>query len=234
VGFLHQSEPTRLQVVDLDFLGKFMPYELRLAQRRAMVLGTDAAKGFPTAYVGFYVIRLEPLPDHVYPTAQDGAVNIGTHVSGLLQDVLRDSDIPARITDREHLAILRDVDPQHAYTVAQRLLTLASDSEVLADAKLRTCVGYVTYPLSLQPNFPVERWNMIYELARRMSRRGDDTSLACGYGLLRGPQMDEASIPESDLVPLAFQNPDTLVKAGILQIQRIQLLPRPEAAHIGT
>ena len=67
-----------------------------------------------------------------------------------------------------------------------------------------------------------------------MSRRGDDTSLACGYGLLRGPQMDEASIPESDLVPLAFQNPDTLVKAGILQIQRIQLLPRPEAAHIGT
>jgi hypothetical protein len=38
--------------------------------------------------------------------------------------------------------------------------------------------------------------------------------------------MEEASIPESDLVPLALQNPDSLVRAGILQIQRIQLLAR--------
>jgi hypothetical protein len=36
--------------------------------------------------------------------------------------------------------------------------------------------------------------------------------------------MVETGIPEADLVPLAFQNLDTLVKAGILQVQRIQLL----------
>lgn len=234
MGSLHQSAPTRLPVVDLSFLERFIPYELLLAQRRAMILGTDASKNFPSAYIGMYIVRLEPLPDHVYPTARDGVRKIGDHVSGLLQDVLRDSDIPAKITDQEHMAILRDVDPEHAYAVAQRFLTLASNSEVLAVANIRTCVGYVTYPLSLQPNFPVDRWNMLYEIARRMSRRGDDTATACGYGLLRGPQMNEASIPESDLVPLAFQNPDTLVSAGILQIQRIQLLPDAQAARFAT
>lgn len=34
-----------------------------------------------------------------------------------------------------------------------------------------------------------------------------------------------ANIPETDLVPLAFQDPDSLVNAGVLQIQRIHLLP---------
>jgi hypothetical protein len=223
-----------MPVVNLDFLEQFVPYELLLAQRRAMVLGTSQAEQFPNAYIGLYVIRLEALPDFLFPTARDGAGEIGNHMSRLLRDVLRDSDIPAKITDQEYMAVLRDIDPQHAFSVAQRMLTLASSSPVLERANLRTCVGYVTYPLSLQPNFPVDRWNMLYELARRMSRRGDDLTAPCGYGLLRGPQMDESSIPESDLVPLAFQNPDTLVSAGILQIQRIQFLPAPEVASSAT
>jgi hypothetical protein len=171
-------------------------------------------------------VRLEPLPDHVYPTAHDGAEAIANHVSDLLRTVLRDSDIPAKVSEREHVAIVRDVDPQHAFTVAQRLLQLSSNSPLITGTNLRICVGYIIYPLSLQPNYPVDRWENLIDLARRMSRRGNSGTSASGYGLLRGPHMEEASIPESDLVPLALQNPDSLVRAGILQIQRIQLFAR--------
>ena len=62
MGTYHQAQASRRPVVDLDFLQKFVPYELLLAQRRAMVLGTSRAKEFPNAYIGLYVIRLEPLP----------------------------------------------------------------------------------------------------------------------------------------------------------------------------
>jgi hypothetical protein len=216
----------RLAVVDYDFLDRFLPYELLLAQRRAMVWGTLAAETLPDAHIGLYLVRLEALPDHVYPTPHDGAEAIANHVSDLLRTVLRESDIPAKISECEHVAIVRDVDPKYAFTIAQRLLQLASDSPLLAGANLRACVGYIIYPLSFQPNYPVDRWENLIELARRMSRRGNSGTSASGYGLLRGPHMEEASIPESDLVPLALQNPDSLVGAGILQIQRIQLLAR--------
>jgi hypothetical protein len=218
-------------VVDNDFLGRFLPYELLLAQRRAMVWGTLAAETLPDAHIGLYLVRIEPLPDHVYPTRHDGAEAVANHVSDLLRTVLRDSDVPAKVSEREHVAIVRDVDPKHAFTVAQRLLQLASDSPLLTGANLRVCVGYIIYPLSLQPNYPVDRWENLIELARRMSRRGNSGTAASGYGLLRGPHMEEASIPESDLVPLALQNPDSLVRAGILQIQRIQLLARPTSSQ---
>jgi hypothetical protein len=215
----------RLPVVDLEFLRQFVPYELLLAQRRAMVWGSAASERLPNAYIGLYLVRLEPFNPRQGEDFPDVDPEISSHVLGLLQKVLRDSDIPATLSNQEHLAILRDVDPQHAYAVAQRFLTSAGSSSLIEAAKIRTCVGYVVYPLSTQPNFQVERWSTLLELARRMSHRGDDRAPASGHGLLSGPQISEASIPESDLVPLAFQNPETLVKAGILQIQRIQLLP---------
>jgi GGDEF domain-containing protein len=189
-----------------------------------MVWGSAASERLPNAYIGFYLVRLEfyePPKDEVFPEV---GPEIGKHVISLLQKVLRDSDIPATLTNNEHLAILRDIDPQHAYAVAQRFLTSAGSSTMLEAAKVRTCVGYIVYPLSTQPNFPVDRWSTLLELARRMSHRGDSKATACGFGLLSGPQITEASIPESDLVPLAFQNPDTLVKAGILQVQQTQIL----------
>jgi hypothetical protein len=40
--------------------------------------------------------------------------------------------------------------------------------------------------------------------------------------------MTETGIPESDLIPLAIRDPEALVKPGLLQIQRIQLLSRVE------
>jgi hypothetical protein len=219
-----RAQKHRLPEVSVSFLETFLPYELVLAQRRALVWGSAASERIPNLFIGLYLVRLETLPGFSFPARDEGGAAIAEHVSDLLREVLRDSDIPANIAEHEHIAVLRDIDPQHAYAVAQRFLASAASSHELEEAGIRTCVGYLIYPLSTQANFPVERWSTLIDLARRMSHRGDANARALGYGLLRGPEMSEAGIPESDLVPLACQNPDTLVKAGILQIQRIQLL----------
>ncbi len=220
----HRSLPKPLPVVDLDFLRVFLPYELLLAQRRAMVWGSRAEQTLPNANIGLYLVRLEPLTDNPAPAAAKHGPDVQDHVDDLLQKVLRESDIPARLGEHEHLAVLRDIDPQHAYAVAQRFLSSATSSRILERAKVRARVGYLVYPLSLQPDFPADRWTVLLELARRMSRFGDGTAAGSGYGLLRGPQISQASIPESDLIPLAYRNLDVLVTEGILQIQRIQLI----------
>jgi hypothetical protein len=103
----------------------------------------------------------------------------------LLRRVLRDSDIPAVISDWEFLAVLRDVDPQRAFVVAQRFLASAGESDELREAGLLTRVGYVIYPLSPQPNLPVDRWHLLLDLARHMSERGRTTASACGSPVAR-------------------------------------------------
>ena len=223
LGSDNGHSPT-LKVVDMDFLETFMPFELRLAQRRAMVWGTQSADGQPSAFIGLYVVRLEPAAGREIPDWDESGQRINDHVSALLAKVLRDSDIPAIISDWEHLVVLRDVDPQGAYVVAQRFLASASESGLLKNTGLRTRVGYVIYPLTTQPNLPVDRWHGLLDLARHMSERGHTNAAACGHGLLRGKSMAETGIPEADLVPLAFENVESLAHAGILQIQRIQLL----------
>ena len=142
-----------------------------------------------------------------------------------MRDIIRDSDIPIRLSDQEHLATLRDLDPEHTHVVSQRFLAMAADSDLLLAANLRTRVGYIVYPLSSQPNFLAENWSTLVDLARKMSDRAQPVGRACGHGLLRGPAMVESGIPESDLIPLALRDPDALVKVGLLQIQRIHLMP---------
>ena len=48
-------------IADLDFLRVFLPYELRLAQRRAMVSGSQSSDGLSSSCLGLYLIRLEPI-----------------------------------------------------------------------------------------------------------------------------------------------------------------------------
>jgi len=219
-----KTEPS-LPEPDGAFLRTFMPYELRLAQRRAMMGNNDPRNVLTSTFVGLYLVRLQAIKGDWFPSSIEGGNQIGLHVTQLLREAMRDSDIPFKLSDQEHLVVLRDIDPQHAYVVAQRFLTLAGRSDLLRAAGLRTRVGYVIYPLSTQPNFPVDQWDTLVDLARAMSDRGDRSGPASGYGVLRGPQMQTANIPETDLVPLAFQDSDSLVKAGLLQIQRIHLLP---------
>jgi hypothetical protein len=219
------NENHDLPLPDLDFLRVFMPYELRLAQRRAMMGNKDPRNVLTSTFVGLYLVRLQSVSGDWFPSSIEGGNQIGIHVTKLLREAMRDSDIPFKLADNEHLVVLRDIDPQHAYVVAQRFLTLAGRSDLLRAAGLGTRVGYVIYPLSTQPNFPVDQWETLIDLARAMSDKGDRKGPASGYGVLRGPQMHTANIPETDLVPLAFQDTNSLVKAGLLQLQRIHLLP---------
>lgn len=223
-----QQKQASPPVADLDFLRIFLPYELRLAQRQAMVSSSQSDDGAPSSCLGLYLVRLEPMSGDWFPAAADGGVQIGDHIQSLLADVIRDSDIPVRMSDQEHLTILRDLDPQHTYTVSQRFLASASESDLLHAANLRARVGYIIYPLSSQPNYPPSQWENIVELARRMSAYGKPTGRASGNGLLRGPDMTDTGIPESDLVPLALRDPEALVKPGLLQIQKIQLVSQVE------
>ncbi len=219
---------TTAPVADLGFLRIFLPYELRLAQRQAMVSSSRSNDGTPSSCLGIYLVRLEPMSGDWFPAAADGGAQISDHIQDMLFDVIRDSDIPVRMSDQEHLAILRDLDPQQTYAVSQRFLTSAFDSDILHAANLRIRVGYVIYPLSSQPNYPTSQWENIVELARRMSALGEASGRASGNGLLRGPEMADSGIPESDLIPLAMRDPESLVKPGLLQIQRIQLLSSVE------
>jgi len=212
-------------VADYDFLRIFLPREIRLAQRQAMLQSSRSSGGQPTSCLGFYLVRLEPIEGSSFPASAEGGAEIGDHIQGFLPEVIRDSDIPVRLSDQEHLAILRDLDPEQTYVVSQRFLSSACDSDLLQAANLRTRIGYVIYPLSSQPNHPPQQWEKLIELARVMSQYGEGSGRASGNGLLRGPGMTEAGIPESDLVPLAIRDPDALVKVGMLQIQKIHLVP---------
>jgi hypothetical protein len=212
-------------VADYDFLRIFMPREIRLAQRQAMLQSAKSSGGEPSSCLGIYLVRLEPMEGDWFPVSAEGGSQIGDHIQEILAEVIRDSDLPARLSDQEHLAILRNLDPEQTHTVSQRFLSAATESSLLHAANLRARVGYIIYPLSSQPNHPPQQWETIIELARVMSRYGDPSGRASGSGLLRGPSMTEDGIPESDLIPLAIRDPDALAKVGMVQIQKIHLMP---------
>ncbi len=212
-------------VADLEFLRIFLPPEIRLAQRQAMIQSSRSVNGEPSTCLGLYFVRLEPMSGERFPASAAGGAQIGDHVQELLHDVVRDSDIPARLSDQEHLAVLRDLDPDRTYVVSQRFLASAAESDLLHAANLGTRVGYIIYPLSSQPNYPPNQWENVVELARVMSRRGEPVGRASGHGLLRGPNMTETGMPEADLIPLALRDPDSLCRLGLLKVQTIHLMP---------
>ncbi len=216
------SGRARLPRADLEFFRVFLPFELQLAQRRVM---TWAASDELLARValGLFLVRLET------SGAEGGGAGLPAtvpdHVEELLRSVLRESDIAGRLNEREQLAVVRDIDPDQAYVVAQRFLSAAGRSELLGSCGLRTRLGFVIYPLSSQPNFPADQWSTLLELARRMSTRGNPSGVASGLGVLRGGEAGSVGMPEADLVPLVFHDPESLVHAGILRLQRINILP---------
>jgi hypothetical protein len=213
-----------LPEVDLSFFELFLPYELLLSQRRALVWGSTPDDELPRLFVGLFLVRLETPTGEPLPVPDDDEDLFGAHARALLRTVLRDSDIVGSLGGQEHLAVARDLDPHQAYTVAQRFLAAAGRSEILTAADVRTRVGYVVYPLSNQPNFPPQDWSILLDLARRFCDSDEDAGRVSGYGVLRGARVAETGIPETDLVPLIFNDPDSLVKEGIIRFQRIHLI----------
>ncbi len=217
--------PHELPPIDLEFLRTFLPYEVRLAQRRAMTWDDTPVDDLPPDFIGLYVVRLQPLEDPPPPTFAADGLELAEHLDDILRNVLRDSDLTARVSPHECLAVARDVNPGHSFAVAQRLLARLGHSDVLRRARVGARIGYVVYPLTTQPNYPPSQWSLLADLARKVGARGGSSAVATGFGLMRGPHMAEANLPERDLVPLAFEDLDSLVKAGILRLQRIHLLP---------
>ncbi|MGD9253510.1 MAG: hypothetical protein PVG92_06215 [Holophagae bacterium] len=212
-------------VADLDFLRIFLPPEIRLAQRQFMIQSSRSVNGEPSSCLGLYFVRLHSMQGGSFPASADGGAQIGDHVQELMHEVVRDSDIPVKISDQEHLAVLRDLDPERTYVVSQRFLASAAESDLLQATDLGTRVGYIIYPLSSQPNYPHEQWEIIVELARKMSMHGEPSGRASGHGLLRGPKMRETGMPEADLIPVAIRDPESLARLGLLKIQKIHLMP---------
>lgn len=218
-----RTGPPETPVGDADFLRVFMPYELRLAQRRALVWGTEDERRFPSASIGLYLVRLERTltgeqsAAGTLPLPMDAAADS-------LRVALRDSDILCRLSPAEFLAVVRDLESSHGHVVAQRCLTAVARLPELTGPGLRARVGYVVYPLSDKPNLPVTEWTRLVELTRGLSSRDAGGAPSSGYGIIRDPEAGSAQIPETDLLPLLFEDIDTLIRSAVVRLQRVRLL----------
>jgi len=206
------------------FFEVFMPYEIRLAQRRAMAWGSTPHESLPPLFTGFYLVQPMLRGAGGMPAKEDGGSELRRHIEQLVRRALRDSDILGRLQGHDLLAVVRDLDPSQSYLVAQRLLSAFNRSEHLQAAGVGVRIGYVVYPLTSQPNYPPDQWTELIRLAAQVAKRAPDASSGTGFGLMRGPSAISANIPETDLVNLAFEDTASLVEAGLLTLQRLHLI----------
>ncbi len=207
---------------DRSFLDVFMPYEVRLAQRRAMVQGTgEGISG--RCFLGLYLV-------HVEATSADAAVEVGTwgplhhHLAGLVAKAMRDSDIPCFLGNGEHFVVARDLDAENAFVIAQRLLRSVNRSTVVAAKAVRVSVGYVVYPLSTQPNLPAAEWPILLDLTRALAARYRGRARTSGCGLVQGPEVKSSGMAETVLIPVALDDPEPMIEAGALALQKVEVM----------
>lgn len=204
------------------FLDIFMPYEIRVAQRRAMAQGT--AEGISgRCSLGLYLIQVEA-------TSAESALEVAgwsplhAHVRELVTRAMRDSDIPCFIGEGEHFAVARDLDAENAFVIAQRMLGSMTRSTVLNAHDVRVAVGFVVYPLSTHPNLPAAEWTSLLHLTRALATRDRSTARTSGYGLVQGPEAASTGMAETVLIPVALDDPEPMIEAGALTLQKITVL----------
>ena len=209
---------------DAAFFSVFLPYELRLTQRRAMVWSAGG-QDVPNQFLGLYVFSLVARAGGSLPTVDNGLEEVEAHVAGLIRASTRESDIPGRLGPLEYLVVARDLSATQSYVPAQRFLTSAVRSDLVRAAGLLPRVDYLVYPLSLKPNFPPTDWASLLELSRTVGRIDRPSEMAAGCGLMRGPTAEEVDIPETDLIMIALQDPKPLLQNGLLKVSRIHMMP---------
>jgi hypothetical protein len=211
-------------LADEAFFSVFLPYELRLTQRRAMVWSASG-QDVPNQFLGLYVFGLAPREGGELPQAGAGLETLEEHVASLIRVSTRESDVPGRIGPLEFLVVARDLSAPQSYVPAQRFLTSAIRSDTIRAAGLLPRVDYLVYPLSLKPNYPPSDWRSLLDLTRTVGRIGRPREMAAGCGLMRGPEAEEVDIPETDLVMIALQDPKPLLQNGLLKVSRIHMMP---------
>ncbi len=213
-----------LPMADLAFFEVFMPYEIRLAQRRAMAWGSTPDENLPPAFTGLYLVQPVYGGAPQLPASDEGGAELRRHVEVIVRQALRDSDVLGHLGEDELLAVVRDLDPHQSYVVAQRILSTLNRSDLLKAAGVGMRVGYIVYPLTSQPNYPPEQWAELVRLAAAVGSRASETGGGTGFGLMRGPAAAVTNLPETDLIDLAFEDLDSLVSAGLLTLQRLHLI----------
>ena len=207
-----------------EFFEIFMPYEIRLAQRRAMTWGSTPDENLPPLFTGLYLVQPVYGGTTQFPMADEGGTELRRHVETIVRQGLRDSDVLGYLGEDELLAVVRDLDPHQSYVVAQRLLSACNRSDLLRAAGIAMRIGYVIYPLTSQPNYPPTQWPQLVRLAAEVGGRAPGTGGGTGFGLMRGPAAATTNLPETDVVDLAFEDLDSLVSAGLLTLQRLHLI----------
>ncbi|HHQ48376.1 MAG TPA: diguanylate cyclase, partial [Acidobacteria bacterium] len=155
---MNREETATLPMGDARFFDILMPYEIRLAQRRTLDRSLTPGKNLPPIFTGLYLIQPVLRGAVVMPAEEDGGSEIRSTVETLIRSALRDSDIFGRLEGYRLLALVRDLEPQHAYVVAQRMLSAFNRSEPLREIGVGIRIGYVIYPLASQANLPPSQW----------------------------------------------------------------------------
>ncbi len=208
---------------DRRFFELFLPPELRLVQRRALGFTGGPVPDIAHRQLGIYLLRAIPAPESSYPETEPAHAALHDHLHGLLHGTLRDSDIAGEFGPWEMLGVVRDLDGEQAFQVAQRVLNRAARSELLRGAGLWVRVGYVVYPLTAQPDLPAAEWERLVDLARWLAGERPEDGFATGRGLIRG--RSPAQVPEPDLIGMVRNDLEALTHAGFVRVQRIHLLP---------
>lgn len=220
---METDQGVALPLADAEFYEIFMPYEIRLTQRRAMTWGSTPDDQLPPLFTGLYLVQPVYAGTTAYPRAEEGGAELRRHVETLVRQGLRDSDVLGYLGNDELLAVVRDLDPHQSYVVAQRLLSACNRSDLLLAAGIGMRIGYLVYPLTSQPNYPPDQWIRLVQLAALVGGRAPNSKGGTGFGLMRGPATATTNLPETDLVDLAFEDLDSLVSAGLLTLQRLHL-----------
>ena len=131
------------QLVDRDTLTR-LPNERRFMEELERTTAYARRHHVPAALVCIDLDNLRAINEIHGRLAGDAAL---THVARLLEDLIRSTDLPARLGGHEFAVILRHVDPDSAILVASRLAHRIAESplnlgaaEVRIEALVRTAI----------------------------------------------------------------------------------------------
>jgi hypothetical protein len=215
-------------IADHSFFDFFLPRELKLLQQVSKSGGSRAISG-TERFLGLYVVRLESPGGEALDEESSELATKSRHLLRLITSTIRYYDIPGQLATGEYFLVIREIYPQRAGLIASRLLGMASRSRVLSSGSLSLRIGYVVYPLSIEPDLAPTEWPRLVELARKMSGPADHVSDkdVAGHGLLRGPEMGSPTIPEGDLVNLAMTDLSSMLQANLLILEPVSRATGP-------